>query len=232
MTVEKILRRADELELETICIADHIYSPNEASVPEKIREEVAKYKSNCRVLVGAEIDVDGRYYDGRLVCPVSEELDYVIAGVHFVPGPGNYPWSVKDNGLGPDLFLERWHSTLLGVLANEQVDVLAHPARLPGTALDLDLYFDAILEVLCDVAPLAAKNKILWEINDHDRNKVPQEYYEKWHKIYEIALEAGVKLIYGSDAHFPHEIAQTGFVSKILEKLPEDCLESPESLRL
>ncbi|MFA5553906.1 MAG: PHP domain-containing protein [Phycisphaerae bacterium] len=224
-TVEKILQRADEMNLQTICIADHIYSPKEMSIPAKIKEQVnAAPNTKCRILVGAEIDVNGLYFDGRLVCPIPENLDYIIAGVHFIPGPGHYPWKIEDNTIGPDAFLERYHSTLAGVLSNDQIDALAHPARMPGTALNLDVYFDAVLEILRDVAPLAAKNKILWEINEHDKDKAPPEYHDKWYKIYEIALEAGVKLVYGSDAHFVDEIGRIEFVSKVLEKLPKGCL--------
>ncbi|MGD9110095.1 MAG: PHP domain-containing protein, partial [Phycisphaerales bacterium] len=232
MTVEKILRRADELGLDTICIADHIYSPNEASVPAKIKEEAAGYETKCRVLVGAEIDVAGGYCDGRLACTVPDNLDYVIAGIHYIPGHGNFPQSPSDNSLKPDELLQRWRSTLLGVFENDKIDALAHPCRMIATSLELDLYFDAILEILRDVAPVAAETKTLWEINEHDKDKIPLSYFDKWYKVSQIALDAGVKLVYGSDSHFPEEIAQTEFVSKVLEKLPEDCLESPHTLRL
>jgi putative hydrolase len=232
MTVEKILRRADELGLDTICIADHIYSLNEASIPAKIREEVAGYKTNCRVLVGAEIDVAGGYCDGRLACPVPDGLDYVIAGIHYIPGPGNLPRSAADNDLKPDELLGRWRSTMLGVFENGRIDALAHPARLIATSLELDLYFDAMLDVLRDVAPISAKNRVLWEINEHDKDKIPPGYIERWYEVFQIALDAGVKLVYGSDAHSPQEIAQTEFALKVLGKLPEDCLESPHTLRL
>ncbi len=232
-TVEKILQRADEIGLNAICIADHIYSPKEMSIPAKIKEQVnAAAKTKCRILVGAEIDVEGLYYDGRLVCPIPENLDYIIAGVHFIPGPGHYPWKIEDNTIGPDAFLERYHSTLIGILSNDKIDTLAHPGRMAATALDLDIYFAAVLDILRDVAPLAAKNKILWEINEHDKDKVPQPYHDKWHKVYEIGLEAGVGIVYGSDAHFTNEIGQSEFTLKILEKLPKGCLETPESLRL
>jgi len=232
MTIEAILRRADELGLDTVCIADHIYSPNEASVPERIREEVAGYKANCRVLVGAEIDVAGGYSDGRLACPAPDGLDYCIAGIHYIPGPGNFPRSAADNSLKPNELLERWRSTMLGVFGNDKVDALAHPGRMITAAIGLDLYFEAMLDVLRDVAPVAARNNILWEINEHDKDKLPAGYHDKWYKVYQIALEAGVKLIYGSDSHFPHEIGVSEFTRKILGKLPDGCLETPQTIKL
>jgi HisJ family histidinol phosphate phosphatase len=232
MSVEAILRRADEMGLDTICIADHIYGLNEALVPQKIRGEAAEYKTNCRVLIGAEIDVAGGYSDGRLACPAPDGLDYCIAGIHYIPGPGNFPRSVADNNLKPDELLERWRSTMLGVFGNVKVDALAHPGRMITSVLDLDLYFEAMLGVLRDVAPVAARNNVLWEINEHDKDKLPAGYIDRWYRVYEIALEAGVKLIYGSDSHFPREIGVSEFAQKILSRLPEGCLETPETIRL
>ena len=232
MSIEVILRSADQAGLETICIADHIYSPNEISIPDKIRNEAAWYKTNCRVLIGAEIDVSGGYCDGRLACAVPEGLDYVIAGIHYIPGPGNFPRSVADNNLQPDELLGRWRTTMLGVFENPKIDTVAHPGRMIATALDLNDHFDDMLDIFKDVAPVAAKNNVLWEINEHDRNKIPEEFHDKWYKIYEIALDAGVKLIYGSDSHFPHEIAVSEFTQKILDGLPAGCLETLSSIGL
>ena len=232
MTIEAILNSADEAGLETICIADHIYSPNEISIPERIKNEISANKTNCRVLIGAEIDVAGGYSDGRLTCPVPEGLDYVIAGIHYIPGPGNYPRSVTDNNLDSDELLNRWKTTMLGVFENPKIDTVAHPSRMIATALDLNDHFDDMLDILKDVVPVAAKNNVLWEINEHDRNKIPAQLHDKWYKIYQIALDAGVKLIYGSDSHFPHEIGGTEFTQKILDRLPAGCLETPMTLGL
>ncbi len=75
MTIEKILRQADKVGLDVICITDHIFSPAEFHVPAKIRQEVSRYENRCKVLVGAEIDVSGPDTDGRLVSEVPERLD-------------------------------------------------------------------------------------------------------------------------------------------------------------
>jgi HisJ family histidinol phosphate phosphatase len=232
MNIEAILKNADAAGLDTICIADHIYSPADISVPDKIRNEVALYNSDCRVLVGAEIDIAGRYSDGRMVSDLPDGLDYVIGGVHYIPGPGNYPRSAADNPLEPKELLARWKTTMLGVCENPQIDTVAHPGRLIATSLDMNDHFDDMLEIFKELVPVAAENKKLWEINEHDKNKIPVEFYDEWYKIYEIALDAGVRLIYGSDSHFPEGIGGNEFVQKVLEKLPADCLETPRSIGL
>jgi histidinol phosphatase-like PHP family hydrolase len=53
---------------------------------------------------------------------------------------------------------------------------------------------------------------------------------EQWYRIYEISLGAGVKLVYGSDAHTPSSIGTHDLVDEILKKLPKDCLISPEEI--
>jgi HisJ family histidinol phosphate phosphatase len=232
MTVERILRRAGELGLDTICIADHIYSENELAVPTKIKEEVAKVRTNCRIIVGAEIDVSGAYCDGSLAAPPPRDIDYIIAAIHYIPGSGDYLKQPVDNYLEPQELLNRWRTTLMGVLKNPSVKTLAHPGRMIASAIDLDLYFDRVLDVFREAAPLAASNNIMWELNEHDKDKLRPDYFDEWHRVYEIALDAGVKLIYGSDSHFPHEIAQTQFVERLLAKLPANCLETPDSVGL
>ncbi|MBN1795877.1 MAG: PHP domain-containing protein [Sedimentisphaerales bacterium] len=232
MTIDAILKCADELGLNTICIADHIYSPKEIDTPRRIREEVAAYKTNCRVLIGAEMDVSGLHSDGTLAAPIPRGLDYCLAAIHYIPGDGFYPRKIEDNPLSPKELLKRWRSTMLGVLNNKKINALAHPGRMVATSIDMDLYFDDVLEILTEAAEVAAANNILWEINEHDRNMVRQDYHNRWHEIYRIALDAGVKLIYGSDSHFPNEIGGNEFVSNILKKLPEGCLETPESIGL
>jgi len=49
-------------------------------------------------------------------------------------------------------------------------------------------------------------------------------------EIYEIALAAGVKLVYGSDAHHPDSIGMCIFSEMILDRLPSGCLSKPEDL--
>ena len=84
----------------------------------------------------------------------------------------------------------------------------------------------------CQVSGFRCQNSICWELNEHDKDKVPPECHGMWYQVFQIALDAGVKLIYGSDSHFTHEIGQTEFVEQILRELPDGCLETPSSIGL
>ena len=117
MTVERILRRVDELGLDTICIADHIYTENELGTPAKIKQDLEKLKTNCRIIVGAEIDVSGAHCDGTLAAPAPPDIDYIVAAIHYIPGTGDYSKQPVANYLEPKELLNRWRTTLLGVLS-------------------------------------------------------------------------------------------------------------------
>lgn len=230
MTVAAICRRAEELGLSAIAITDHIYEPKDIARIKQIRAEVRAYAPRCRVYIGAEVDVDADYTDGRLVTDALSGLDYVIGGFHYVPTVGHYPWSRDDRRLDEETFLEVWESTLLGVVSNPAIDTLAHPGRMLAACLDLDAHFEYGLSVLEKAARLSAKNAIAWELNELTGSRLSTYWQSQWHRVYEVALAAGVKLVYGSDAHSPAAIGMHAFVDRLLEKLPPNCLARPEEI--
>lgn len=230
MTIEAILRHADELGLHTIAITDHVFRPADLPIISRIRREVERYKTKCRVIIGAEIDVDGDCSDGRLVTDNFLGMDYVIAGFHYVPTIGNYPHCPEDCDLRPDDFLKVWRSSLLGIVSNPAVDTLAHPGRLVAASVDLDVHFDDILAVFAQAATLSAENNVAWEINELTGCRLCDYYQKQWYRLYQIGLDAGVKLIYGSDAHDPSSIAMSDFTQMVLESLPAGCLSQPDDV--
>ncbi len=230
MTIPAIIARANALGLKTIAITDHVYSENELPVIEKIARQVKQIPSETRVIVGVEMDTDGTRTDGSFVCDPPDGIDLILAGTHYIPGDGKYPKCPEDNPLSGEELLDRWRTTLLGTVTNPTVTTLVHPGRMIAVSLDLDIFFDDMLAILAEAAPIAAQNDILWEINELDGKKLRPDYHDQWHRIYQIALDAGVKLIYGSDAHSPDRIAESDFVEHVLKDLPAGCLQSPETL--
>jgi histidinol phosphatase-like PHP family hydrolase len=176
------------------------------------------------------VDVDPNHTDGRFVTDTFEGLDYVITGFHYVPTVGNYPRSPEDNVLGDEQFLAHWRSSLLGIVSNPGVHTLAHPGRLLAASMDLDVHFEDALNVFREAAALSAKNKVAWELNELSGYRLGPQWLEQWHRIYEIAIEAGVKIVYGSDAHMPETIGTHERADVILAKLPGGCLSRPEEI--
>ncbi len=230
MTIAAICDRLDALNFSTAAITDHIFQPSDRSIIEKIRREVGVCSPRCRVYIGAEVDVDANYADGRLVTDDLDGLDSVIAGFHYVPTVGNLPRGPEDNPLGSEEFMEHWASSLLGIVSNPKIDTLAHPGRLLASSVDMDTHFEDALCVFEKAAALSARNKTAWELNELSGSRLDGYWREQWWRIYEIALNAGVKLVYGSDAHTPDAIGTHRFVDSLLQKLPKGCLAKPEEI--
>ncbi len=230
MTVEVICARAEALGLSTIAITDHIFTPADHAKIVQIREDVARHGPKIKVFVGAEVDVDYSYTDGRFVTDDFIGLDYVIAGFHYVPTVGNYPHGPQENSLGDETFMEYWRTSLLGIVSNPNVDTLAHPGRLLASAVDLDVFFDDAMNVFEEAAAISAQNNIAWEMNELTGYRIAGCWQEQWWRIYRVALDVGVKLVYGSDAHTPDAIGAHSFVEGLLQKLPKHCLAQPEEV--
>ncbi len=232
MTTEAIIKQAQLKKLKTIIITDHVFNSDDLKKIDKIREEAAAVETSCNVIIGAEIDADGTRTNGKLVTDNLDNIDYVIGSIHYVPGIGNYPHSPADCSLEPKELLERWQSTLLGIVSNPKVNTLAHPGRMVANILEFDPFFEDMLAVFTQAAKISAENNILWEINELNGNKLSDEYKQSWYKIYEVALDEGVRLVFGSDAHKIEDIGKTTFSQKILHKLPANCLLNPRDMEI
>ena len=231
MSVEKICKRADEIGLETIAITDHIFRPKDVDVIKHIRDEVSQIKTNCKVIVGAEVDVNFEYDDGRLVTDALDDIDYIIAGFHYVPLIGTYPHGPDDCEMAPDEFFKVWQKSLLGIVSNPKIDTLAHPGRLLASSVDLDIFFDDALGIFDEAAKLSAKNNIAWEINELTYFR-QQAQVEKFYEISKLALDHGVKLVFGTDSHFPESIGQSNYADDIIKRLGTENISTPGDLGL
>lgn len=232
MTIEAIIAAAEEKKLEVIAITSHIFNQDDLHLIKIINDEVAAIKTNVKVIVGAEVDADGARCDGKLITDKLDNIPYVLASMHYIPSTVIYPSSPLDNPLEPDEFFHLWQSTLIGLVSNPRIDTLAHPGRLAGQSCDLDIFFDDMLAVFSQAAQLSAMNNICWELNELNERKVPADYHQRWNEIYQTAIEAGVKLVYGSDAHKPEEIGKQSFTQKMIQATGNLHLETPQSLGL
>lgn len=222
MTVQAILKRADDLGLEALAITEHIFSSSNLSLLDEIRDQLAEYRGNCEVLVGVEVDVDGMSREGKLVTENLDGIDFVVGSIHYVPGVGNYPMTPGDLTVSPEQFLEDWRNSLRGLLTCGKIDMLAHPGRIAVAALDADIYFGDIVSILSEAAKISADNNIAWEINELSCKRLKPRLLKKWHKIIIPAVEAGVKITFGSDAHDQFEIANQENVRQVIADLGDD----------
>lgn len=232
-TVEAMATSVKRLKLESAAITEHIFSADEVKFVAMAKEQLKAINAEKIIIAGAEVDADSNYFDGRFVVSddVLRQFDYVMAAIHYIPTVGCYPKSALDNPLKPDDFLDKWRKTLIGVVSNKTVDVLAHPARLAAAAVNLDIYFDDVIAILAQAAKISAENNIFWEINNLTGARLQKRHFDNWHKTIQTAIDEGVKITFGSDAHHPDEIARQGYAQQILAKLKGlDKLYSPAEI--
>jgi len=229
-TVEALISRADSVSLETIAITDHVYSPEDLDTVTKIRNEAQQSEHSCRVIIGAEIDVDGSAYDGRLVTNNFDGIEYVIAGLHYVPGVGSYAWRPEQCPLTDSQLFERWRSTILGLVANPGIHTLAHPVRMIATSLDFTIWFDRLLPVFEQAARISAENKILWEINELSLVRLGTDLHAPIIEVFRTARDVGVKFVCGTDSHFPENVGKFRYAYKVLNEIGIGSLGTKELL--
>lgn len=210
--VEKLLQRADELQLQSIAITDH-YDPsddtllNHAARPEDVLRHFAHIRELAKgysfeVFCGIETCTDE---DGKL--PVEETVlsacDIVITSPHFIQHAG---------GLGPGDWMDSsyWvaYKRKLLAMAAGPGDVLGHPEVYlpfkhllpPGTTFEdrlamslkiADAYFDATY--ISQLAEALNSTGKAYEL--HGMGSSPRQW------VIESLNAAGVSFSIGSDAH-------------------------------
>jgi histidinol phosphatase-like PHP family hydrolase len=163
--------------------------------------------------VGEEIPVD----DDRLA-----ELDYLMGGVHAVSvnDKKHFFWGTEFP-TDEDAFVTAYLELMLKALAEDPLDVLAHPTYLP---VPLNHRYDDVWnERRCgELWTAAAERGVAVEISG--RWLVPGERQIK------LALEAGVTFAVGSDAHRRAELFAVEYPRQMIERLniPEERIFLPQ----
>ncbi len=226
--VPTILARADALGLKTIAITEHVVEPENIAWVREIAALVARHPSACRVIVGAEIDVDPDKGNGELVIEPDGVVGLVLGSMHYFPGTRLMPHCGQIPCLARSEMIARWRKALLGMASNPRIDIIAHPGAVIANALPREVFAPDVLETFVAAAELSARHGIAWEVNRLISAKLRPEQRAEYWRIPRIALDAGVSLVYGSDAHRPGDIASTVFVEDVVARLGGwTCVEKP-----
>jgi DNA polymerase (family 10) len=184
-TIEQIAKAARKMGYQYIVITDHAGFLRIAGGLDKEKlfkymkeiDEVNKRISGIKILKGAEVDIKK---DGRLAIKdeILAKLDIVFASIHSA-----FKMPKSD-----------MTKRVIRAIENPHVDIIAHPTgrvifRREGYQLDFEKVFKA-----------AKENQTALEINAHvDRLDLKDTDVRQ-------AIEAGVKLTIGTDAHNPHHL--------------------------
>jgi len=181
---------AKALGYEYICITDHSKSSAIANglSPKRLAQQIEQIRKisqklkGITILTGSEVDI---LADGTLDFDdkLLAELDFVIASIH--------------SGLASPR--EKVTARTLKAMDNPYVSCIGHPTgRLIGQREAMDIDMAALIEH-------AAKTHTALEVNAHPSRLDLKDVHCR------MAVEAGVKLVIGTDAHSPAGLGLMGF---------------------
>lgn len=213
-TLEENIAKAKEKGLKVLGISEHAPNmPGSASLIYFFNLVVLPRKiDDLTLLKGVEANIMD--FEGNLDMPKEalERLDYVIAGLH---PPCIDPGTIEENT-----------NAIIKVIQNPYVNIIAHPddSRYP-------LDYDAVVGA-------AKEYNVALEINNSSLqpNGYRQDVRKNVTTILNLCKEHDVKVIFGSDAHFSHDIGnvsncieitkELGFPHELVINYSEDSLEN------
>jgi putative hydrolase len=187
LTIQNVLRRAKEIDLETLAFTEHVRKTSDW-IPKYLKEiesQVKNYQygnnSNLKVISGFEAKI---LADGSINCPEEYSKNYfLIASFHNI---------YADKKI--------WINALKKAIENPYVNVIGHIAPEPTFTLE-NSEVDAL-------ASLIVKNRKIVEINAK-YSRPPRDWIATFNG-------RGVKFHLGSDAHSLQQIGQFEKISDLI----------------
>ena len=220
MTVPNIVRRAEQVGLTQIAITDHVWNEQQLAMLDVLEQEFAALEPQITVRLGAEVDVDPRHSDGRLIEQIRPCFRPLIIATHAYPqttimwfDDGQVSRRTKRS------LLKKWFRWVTAAVCRENVDVLAHPGILLSRE-GPELRFEAeILDRFTDLFGVMRAQGVAFEINEQVKSKLlSQEQLDTYHNLPALAGELGVKFSVGSDSHELGQIGQFEWANGIARR--------------
>ena len=220
MTLENIVRRAEQIGLKQIAVTEHICNHQHMERLSILQNEFDRLDPAITVRLGAEVDVDHRYTDGRFVEQIPERFRPLIISTHGYPG-SILLWC--DDGRASKRtkrrLLKNWFRWATAAVNREGVDIFAHPGVMVSREGPEIRFEGELLDRFTDVFAAMRAHGVAFEINEHVKRKLlgPGQH-ETYHNLPALAVERGVKLSVGSDSHKLEQIGDFDWVSSIAEQ--------------
>ncbi len=217
LTVAEVAGQARRAKV-TAGICDHLSPYHKMFEPGAFDAYVTDVRGHSLLLgaeycIGENIPVD----DDRLA-----QLDYLEGGLHAVSlGDKKYFFWGSEAPEDADAFVDRYVETVLAAIADDPLDVIAHPTYLP-TPLS-ERYDEIWDERRCrELWGAAAERGVAVEISGRWSVPGPQQI--------ELAVEMGVTFAIGSDAHRREELFNVGYPYRMVERfgIPEHRIFWPK----
>lgn len=221
MTVENILRQAEKCGYETIGLCDHIHKGSDATIVERLREEVSQLKPNIRVLVGCEADVISPS-EVSIRADFAARVDFIaLAATHY-----QMPWVQIPLSTDPAHVANHYVEMLAKAVNTEFVDIIAHPFCTHAAILgNMPVILSKIPdEDLLELLEIARSNRIAMELTPKVFNPINDGCLIRFYKL---CKQVGVKISLGSDSHTLNGI---GHLSLVLDRAAKIGLEPSDFL--
>lgn len=233
MTVPAILRRCEELGLQTIAITDHLNSPQFLPQHELIKRDLAETETSLEVFFGAEVNVIDKETGAVSIDQAQIEqggFELVIGGVHT-----SYYDQPDKRGI-----IDLQQRLMLAVIANPLIDVLVHPwwfgageFRLGGPMewfRDMSEIPDDYARELGEAAlahntAIEANWSAIWGCPQYS-----EEFQQGYNHYFKTIADTGVKISISTDAHDINMLNGIHPMADILDSLsiPREQLWRPE----
>jgi len=216
--MHEYVERAIELGLEAAGFSFHL--PVTIPVPYKVnvtREELdvlageverlkAEYAGDIPVLFGGEADYLPDRVDEVAELAAAYPFDFLIGSVHFIGDWAfDHPAAVERFDHWDRRRLYETHFGLVcDAMATGLFDVMGHVDLVKKFGHRLDEDWSDIARQVCDTA---RRHGVCFEINTAGLDKPVAEPYAS-ERILRPAFEAGVPILFGSDAHAPGEVGR------------------------
>lgn len=206
-TPEEMVKAAISINLELIAITDHVNRKTDwlDGFSEEINRLKNKYKNQILILSGIEakaIDLKGNI-DAQV--EFFDKVDIVLGAIHRIPTTEDF-MPKEQISKRKDEALTHWNQTILALLKNPNVDIIAHPTNL------LSLYQITV--------PLTMKKEIIGLAKGKDKAFESNIKYQVPDKEFiELLKENNVSIVKGSDAHSIEELKKFQKNNQLTKKL-------------
>ncbi len=216
MTPENIVKQAKKLQLDGLCITDHLHLDTPIEQYDKLRTQIPQIDtSDLQIWVGCEVNV---YSPNKwsIKPEWTEKFDVILASpIHWieeVEKPANFE---------QETIIEYICSMIAGAVNCPGVNIISHPFWFPRPE-DVQVDMAAVLDTIIDNKKLlpifeqARKQNTAFEINP---KTIEEDIYEQAKKFYRQVLECGLKLSTCSDAHSLEMMDVWAFHEKFIAEL-------------
>jgi len=193
---EKMIKKAEELKLRAITFSEHVNKTSSWFNDFADRINSLKNNDNLKIFLGIEakaVDFKGKIDATENMIKKS---DLVVGVVHRYPDENNGLIPIQDvKEMGMEKAAETEFKLAMGIIDNENVDVLGHPFGIYSK-----FFYELPEEYMREILKKAVeKNKIV-EINT--------KYLLENEKFFRLLREINPYVSIGSDAHNTNEIAK------------------------